>query len=211
MVENGESDTTTGERTKKFFTKLDYSRLLETVKGGHGAIYSAKVLMDKVAEITRFVKNLPTVPPLDRMYNYYNDLRITYKYSADPEQKYNYTNIGLITSAIGLYNQKLTEADFKEKVKASKHLGEIGKKGEWFVKLLGFKQMKNNIGGYQYTVITRHGDYGIFYSQNNFGLELEDCFLFEGKVKEHREWGTSDQVPQTVWNYVKVSEIVGRV
>ena len=211
MVENGESDKTTGDRTKDFFGKQDYYRLLDTVKEGMGAVYNAKDLMERVEDIIAYTKKLPDVPPLDRMYNYYNDLRTVFTFSADPQQKYNYSQIGLITSSIGLYNQKLTEADFKEKVKASKHLGVVGKKGEWFVKLLGFKQMQNNIGGYQYTVITRHGDYGMFYSQHDFGVALDDCFLFTGKVKEHRNWGTNEQVPQTVWNYVKITEIVGSV
>ena len=79
------------------------------------------------------------------------------------------------------------------------------------MKLLGFKQMQNDIGGYQYTVITRQGDYGMFYSQNDFGIELDDCFVFSGKVKQHREWGANDQIPQTVWNYVKLVENVGSI
>jgi|TARA_Y100000310_G_scaffold256483_1_gene264293 hypothetical protein len=211
MMEKGESDTTTGTRTKDFFSKQDYFRLLETVKDGSGAIYNGKVLMEKVEDVVAYTKKLPDVPPLDRMYNYYNDLRTVFMYSVDPEQKYKHSQIGLITSAIGLYNQKLTEDDFKEKVKTSKHLGEVGKRGEWFVKLLGYKQMNNDIGGYQYTVITRHGDYGMFYSQNNFHIELGDCFLFSGKVKEHRNWGTNEHIPQTVWNYVKLVENVGSV
>ena len=211
MVEKGESDKTTGDRTKDFFSKQDYFRLLETVKEGMGAVYNAKDLMEKVEDIVAYTKKLPDVPPLDRMYNYYNDLRTVFMYSADPEQKYKHSQIGLITSSIGLYNQKLTEDDFKEKVKTSKHLGVVGETGEWFVKLLGFKQMQNDIGGYQYTVITRHGDYGLFYSQNDFGIELDDCFVFSGKVKKHCEWGTNDQIPQTLWNYVKVTENVGSV
>jgi len=211
MLEKGESDTTTSMRTKDFFSKQDYFRLLATIKEGIGAIYNAKDLMEKVEDVVAYTKKLPSVPPLDRMYNYYNDLRTVFMYSADPEQKYKHSQIGLITSAIGLYNQKLTEDDFKEKVKTSNHLGVVGENGEWFVKLLGFKLMINDIGGYQYTVLTRHGDYGLFYSQNNFGLELDDCFVFKGKVKEHRHWGTNDQIPQTVWNYVKVIENVGSV
>ena len=211
MVEKGVADMSTGDRTKEFFNKTNHLGLLDKIKTSSGALYDSKVLMEKVEDVVAYTKKLPDVPPLDRMYNYYNDLRTAFMYSVDPDQKYTRNQIGLLTSAIGLYNQKLSETDFKEKIKTSKHLGEVGKTSEWFVKLLGFKQIQNDIGGYQYTVITRQGDYGMFYSQNDFGIELDDCFVFSGKVKQHREWGANDQIPQTVWNYVKLVENVGSI
>jgi hypothetical protein len=113
----------------------------------------------------------------------------------------------LITSALGLYNQKLNEEEFKEMVGDSKHLGAIGDRGEWFVKLIGFREMFNDIGGYQYRVVNRLGDLGLFYSKHDFNIEISDCFLFSGRIKDHIEW---KGVNQTVWSHVKIKENVGR-
>ena len=79
--------------------------------------------------------------------------------------------------------------------------------------LLNFNSINQVPGGNDLiTALKGHDMYSFFQIlQNDFGIELDDCFVFSGKVKQHREWGANDQIPQTVWNYVKLVENVGSI
>ena len=193
MLEDGTVKTTTKQRVKDYFSLADHaddfdSRITELVT----------LYQDKVDDIKVSISDLPVVEPTDRMYNYFNDMRTLFR--VEDTHLVNPNQIGMIVSALGLYNAKPDEDS------NSKHLGVVGKGGEWFVKLVKYRRLDN--GSNQYSVVNRVGDKGIFYSKHIFELDLGDCFLFQGTVKKHDVWRG---VNTTHWNYVKIKENVGKV
>tara|TARA_Y100000310_G_C20694481_1_gene824551 strand:- start:1362 stop:2033 length:672 start_codon:yes stop_codon:yes gene_type:complete len=187
----------TKERVKKFFELHIHDDLTNCTTEHHS----------KADSIIKYIQSeLDNVDPLDKMYNYYNDLRTIYR-----EDVVNVSSVGLISSALGLYNQHTTRKDFMERVKDSAHQGLIGDRGLWFNKLLSFREMHNDFGGFQYKVLSREGNYGVFYSQKDFGLEIGDCFLFKGTVKDHKIHSQNNiQYAETQWNRVVFVENYGK-
>ena len=192
MLESGQVKTTTKQRVKDFVSTEEEMSDFDWIPNRA----SSSKYSEKVADIKTFVRELPAVEPLDRMYNYFNDLKTLFRVS--DEHVFNPNQVGMVVSALGLYNAKPKET-------TSSHIGTVGKSGEWFVKLVKYRRLDN--GSNQYSVVNRVGDEGIFYSNHIFDLDIEDCFLFQGTVKKHDVWRG---VNTTHWNRVKIKENVGK-
>ena len=190
MLESGQTKTTTKQRVKDFVS-TEGDEILDWISNDGNGKYS-----EKVADIKTFVRELPAVEPLDRMYNYFNDLKTLFR--VGDEHVFNPNQVGMVVSALGLYNAKPKET-------TSSHVGTVGESGERFVKLVKYRRLDN--GSNQYSVVNRVGDEGIFYSNHIFDLDIEDCFLFQGTAKKQDVWRG---VNTTHWNYVKIKENVGK-
>jgi len=93
---------------------------------------------------------------------------------------------------------------------SKEYIGEIKKRGDFFVKLLRVNY-NNNLGCHIYNVKDRKGNLGLFFSSDSpadLGLALEDCFLARMTPKRHSV-SNYHGGKETVFNRIKVLENVG--
>jgi hypothetical protein len=89
----------------------------------------------------------------------------------------------------------------------SEWIGKEGKRGEFFVKLTD-KRYLDNYGSHIYNVVTKEGNLGVFFSQNNFELKVNDCFVMKATPKRHQV-SNFHGGKETMFNRVVVKEVVG--
>jgi len=90
------------------------------------------------------------------------------------------------------------------------YIGEIKKRGDFFVKLLKVNY-NHNLGCHIYNVKDRKGNLGLFFSSDSpgdLGLNVEDCFLARMTPKRHSV-SNYHGGKETVFNRVKVLQNVG--
>lgn len=90
----------------------------------------------------------------------------------------------------------------------SEWFGTITKRAEFFVKLTG-KKFVESYGSYIYNIVTREGNIGSFFSQNNFELIEGDCFIMKATPKRHivSQWHGGKE---TQFNRVVIKEVIGK-
>jgi len=166
--------------------------------------------LEDATEIINWVRNLGSVPNGTDV-NYWTNLKTEFK----DEQT---SKVGVVGSALQFYNQNLSSVVYKELIKGSKYIGDLRKKGTFFVKLL--TKVHKNEGGpgsvpdltsgyFIYKGITREGALVLFFDSSEHPVEVGDCFLFEGYVKDHKIC-TFDNVPLTQLNRIKFMENHGQ-
>lgn len=90
----------------------------------------------------------------------------------------------------------------------SEWIGKERKRGEFFVKLTDKKYL-NNYGSYLYNVVTREGNLGVFFNQNDLEVTEGDCFVMKATPKRHQV-SRYHGGKETMFNRVVVQEVVGR-
>lgn len=90
----------------------------------------------------------------------------------------------------------------------SEWIGKERKRGEFFVKLTG-KRYLNNYGSYLYNVVTREGNLGVFFNQNDLEVAEGDCFIMKATPKRHQV-SKYHGGKETMFNRVVLKEVVGR-
>jgi len=100
----------------------------------------------------------------------------------------------------------------KKKNAGSKFLGEIGKRAEFFIKVIGKKDISTQFGeSTVFNVIDREGNLGVWFSNpGKIDLEVNDCALIKATVKRHGE-NVYKGGSETLWNRVKVLNNAGAV
>tara|TARA_Y100000296_G_scaffold7044_1_gene8462 strand:+ start:5151 stop:5846 length:696 start_codon:yes stop_codon:yes gene_type:complete len=100
----------------------------------------------------------------------------------------------------------------KKKNAGSKFLGEIGKRAEFFIKVIGKKDISTQFGeSTVFNVIDREGNLGVWFSNpGKIDLEVNDCALIKATVKHHGE-NLYKGGRETLWNRVKVLNNAGAV
>jgi hypothetical protein len=91
---------------------------------------------------------------------------------------------------------------------SSEWIGTERKRGEFFVKLTD-KRYLNNYGSYLYNVVTREGNLGVFFNQNDLEVAEGDCFVMKATPKRHQV-SRYHGGKETMFNRVVVKEVVGR-
>jgi hypothetical protein len=91
---------------------------------------------------------------------------------------------------------------------SSEWIGTERKRGEFFVKLTG-KRYLNNYGSYLYNVVTRDGNLGVFFNQNELEVKEGECFIMKATPKRHQV-SKYHGGKETMFNRVVVKEVVGR-
>jgi len=78
----------------------------------------------------------------------------------------------------------------------------------FFVKLTD-KKFVDRYGSYIYNIVTREGNIGSFFSQNNLEVSVGDCFLMKATPKRHvvSSWHGGKE---TQFNRVVIEEIMGK-
>jgi len=107
--------------------------------------------------------------------------------------------------------QEQKEAQKEELAKTTANSNWIGterKRGEFFVKLTN-KRYLDNYGSYIYSVVTRDGDLGVFFSQNKFEIDEGDCFVMKATPKRHQV-SNYHGGKETMFNRVVIKEVVGK-
>lgn len=107
--------------------------------------------------------------------------------------------------------QEETAAKKEELAKTTANSNWIGaerKRGEFFVKLTN-KRYLENYGSYIYSVVTRDGDLGVFFNQNNFEVSEGDCFIMKATPKRHQV-SNYHGGKETMFNRVVIKEVVGK-
>jgi len=107
--------------------------------------------------------------------------------------------------------QEQKEAQKEELAKTTANSNWIGterKRGEFFVKLTN-KRYLDNYGSYIYSVVTRDGDLGVFFSQNKFEIDEGDCFIMKATPKRHQV-SNYHGGKETMFNRVVIKEVVGK-
>lgn len=87
-------------------------------------------------------------------------------------------------------------------------IGTERKRGEFFVKLTK-KDYLNNYGSYIYSVVTREGNLGVFFNQENFNVAPGDCFIMKATPKRHQV-SNYHGGKETMFNRVVIKEVIGR-
>jgi hypothetical protein len=115
---------------------------------------------------------------------------------------------------VGLKQQKqLTEKREDDKAELSKEtansewFGNVGKRDKFFVKMTSKKYL-DNYQSYIYNVITREGNLGSFFSQKDFDLKENDCFIMKATPKKH-VISNFHGGKETMFNRVVIEEVVG--
>lgn len=90
----------------------------------------------------------------------------------------------------------------------SEWFGVVRKRDEFFVKLTASKYVER-FGSYIYSVVTREGNIGSFFSQKKFDLKVNDCFIIKATPKRHimSEWHGGKE---TQLNRVVIKEVIGQ-
>lgn len=107
--------------------------------------------------------------------------------------------------------QEKKEAQKEELAKTTANSNWIGterKRGEFFVKLTN-KRYLDNYGSYIYSVVTRDGDLGVFFSQNKFEIDEGDCFVMKATPKRHQV-SNYHGGKETMFNRVVIKDVVGK-
>lgn len=91
---------------------------------------------------------------------------------------------------------------------SSEWFGVVRKRDKFFVKLTG-KKYVDRYGSYIYNIVTREGNIGSFFSQNNFDININDCFIMKATPKRHcvSDWHGGKE---TQFNRVVIEEIIGQ-
>jgi hypothetical protein len=115
--------------------------------------------------------------------------------------------------------ETMAREEFKKKARgkaedegmlSKEYIGEIKKRGDFFVKLLRVNY-NDNLGCHIYNVKDRKGNLGLFFSSDSpgdLGLSVEDCFLARMTPKRHSV-SNYHGGKETVFNRIKVLQNVG--
>lgn len=166
--------------------------------------------LENANEIIDWVRNINHVPNGTDI-NYWANLQMEFK----DEQT---SKVGVVGSALQFYNRTLAIESYKELIKGSKYIGDLRKRGTFFIKLV--TKLHKNEGDpnttqtvdssyFVYKGITREGSLVLFFDSTDHPVEIGDCFLFEGYVKDHKICNY-DKVPLTQMNRIKFLENHGQ-
>jgi len=105
-------------------------------------------------------------------------------------------------------DRELIKKELEKGTATSEWFGSLRKRDKFFVKLTD-KKFVDRYGSYIYNIVTREGNIGSFFSQNNYEVSVGDCFLMKATPKRHvvSSWHGGKE---TQFNRVVIEEIMGK-